>query len=213
MWSVFSWSTLHTCVGCELWWWCLTLRNSGRVTLLFRVAISACVNSSLVNKSSISWTTEHFTCVTWPLSRLCVLSTSGQAGLALISDKIFGPSSWFFIHQAVLGGGGKNTGWGWKLGRWHLSNSQRLEVKKLIKDFHIAVTSWHSWPLSRWAKKSTERRMAQLSLSCKSAAVQNMTATALAGPLRGVEHFQGNDLKNDNAGSCVILIIPCAHGK
>jgi len=55
--------------------------------------------------------------------------------------------------------------------------------------------------------------MAQLSLSCKSAAVQNMTATALAGPLRGVEHFQGNDLKNDNAGSCVILIIPCAHGK
>lgn len=40
--------------------------------------------------------------------------------------------------------------------------------------------------------------MAQLSLSCKSAAVQDMTATALAGPLRGVEHFQGNHLKNDN---------------
>lgn len=51
------------------------------------------------------------------------------------------------------------------------------------------------------------------SLSCESAAVQNMTATALAGPLRGVEHFQGNDLKNDNAGSCVILIIPCTRGK
>lgn len=109
MWSVFIWSTLHTCVGCELWWWCLTSRNSCRVTFLFRVAISACVNSSLVNivKSSISWTIEHFMCVTWPLSRLCVLSTSGQAGLALISDKIFGPSSWFFIHQAVLGEGEK----------------------------------------------------------------------------------------------------------
>lgn len=44
------------------------------------------------------------------------------------------------------------------------------------------------------------------SLSYESAAVQNMTATALARPLRGVEHFQGNDLKNDNAGSRAILI-------
>ena len=43
------------------------------------------------------------------------------------------------------------------------------------------------------------------SLSCKNAAVQDMTATALAGPLRGVEHFLGNGLKNDNA-ACAILI-------
>lgn len=44
-----------------------------------------------------------------------------------------------------------------------------------------------------------------LSLSCKNAAVQDMTATALEGPLRGVEHFLGNGLKNDNA-ACAILI-------
>lgn len=43
------------------------------------------------------------------------------------------------------------------------------------------------------------------SLSCKNAAVQDMTATALEGPLRGVEHFLGNGLKNDNA-ACAILI-------
>lgn len=87
------------------------LRSTARVTLLFRVAVSVYVNSILVNiiKSCISWMMEHFLCVTWPLSRLCVLSTSGQAVFALISHKIFGPFSWFFIHQAVLGGG-KNTG-------------------------------------------------------------------------------------------------------
>lgn len=44
-----------------------------------------------------------------------------------------------------------------------------------------------------------------LSLSCKNAAVQDMTATALEGPLRGVQHFLGNGLKNDNA-ACAILI-------
>lgn len=62
-------------------------------------------------------------------------------------------------------------------------------------------------------EKSTERSATQPSLSCKSAAVQNMTATALVGPLRGVEHFQGNDLKNDNAGSCAILIVTREPGK
>lgn len=50
--------------------------------------------------------------------------------------------------------------------------------------------------------KSAEMLVAQLSLSSESAAVQDMTATALAGPLRGVEHFQGNHLKNDNPGHC-----------
>lgn len=92
-------------------------------------------------------------------------------------------------------------------------STSRGKKKKLIKNFHLAITGWRSRPLSLWAKKSAERLLALQSLSCKSAAVQNMTATALAGPLRGVEHFQGNDLKNDNAGSCVILIIPCTHGK
>ena len=50
-----------------------------------------------------------------------------------------------------------------------------------------------------------EMSVTRLSLSCKNAAVQDMTATALEGPLRGVEHFLGNGLKNDNA-ACAILI-------
>lgn len=64
------------------------------------------------------------------------------------------------------------------------------------------ITSWQRRPLSLWVSRSIERPTAQLSLSCKSAAVQDMTATALAGPLRGVEHFQGNHLKNDNLRHC-----------
>lgn len=105
--------------------------------------------------------------------------------------------------------------WNWmetKNGKVTLEHQSAARGKKeLIKDFHTAITSWHSWPLSRWAKKSTERNTAQLSLSCKNTAVQNMTATALAGPLRGVEHFQGNDLKNDNAGSlCDINYTLCS---
>lgn len=47
--------------------------------------------------------------------------------------------------------------------------------------------------------------MTCLGLSCKNAAVRDMTTTALQGPLRGVEHFLGNGLKNDNA-ACAILI-------
>lgn len=43
-----------------------------------------------------------------------------------------------------------------------------------------------------------------------STAVQDMTATLLAEPLRGVEHSQGSDLqKNDNVGCCRTLIICC----
>lgn len=37
-----------------------------------------------------------------------------------------------------------------------------------------------------------------LSLSCKNAAVQDMTTTPLLGPLRDVRHFLGNGLKNEN---------------
>lgn len=55
----------------------------------------------------------------------------------------------------------------------------------------------------KWARRET--RVTRLSLSCKNAAVQDMTATALERPLRGVEHFQGNGLKNDNA-ACALLI-------
>lgn len=44
-----------------------------------------------------------------------------------------------------------------------------------------------------------------VSLSCKNAAVQDMTITALEGPLRGVKHFLGNGLKNENV-ACAILI-------
>lgn len=50
-----------------------------------------------------------------------------------------------------------------------------------------------------------EMSVMRLSLSCKNAAVQDMTTTALLGPLRGVEHFLGNGLKNENA-SCAVLI-------
>lgn len=44
-----------------------------------------------------------------------------------------------------------------------------------------------------------------LSLSCKNAAVQDMTATAVQGPLLGVEHVLGNGLKNDNADSAILI--------
>ncbi|MEQ2222844.1 hypothetical protein ILYODFUR_030584 [Ilyodon furcidens] len=43
-----------------------------------------------------------------------------------------------------------------------------------------------------------------LSLSCKNAAVQDMTATVLEEPLLGVEHFLGNGLKNDICSMCNI---------
>lgn len=112
--------------------------------------------------------------------------------------------------------GEDREGWGgWGVGTRKVTPEKQsaLRGKGINQRFPFSHYGWRSWPLSLWAKKSAERLLALQSLSCKSAAVQNMTATALAGPLRGVEHFQGNDLKNDNAGSCVILIIPCTRGK
>lgn len=79
---------------------------------------------------------------------------------------------------------GENTG------RWLDSHGQKVKINQMLCVLSAAG--------SLWARRSTEGPLAQLSLSCKSAAVQDMTATALAGPLRGVEHFQGNHLKNDN---------------
>ena len=69
---------------------------------------------------------------------------------------------------------------------------------RLIKCYVCAINQLAA-PASKPLSEAVHRGpVAQLSLSCKSAAVQNMTATALAGPLRGVEHFQGSHLKNDN---------------
>lgn len=89
-----------------------------------------------------------------------------------------------------MGGGGPLEGDLTVMGtRWRL-------IKRYVRYHQLAAAA--SEPRSLGASRSAERPVAQLSLSCKSAAVQDMTATALAGPLRGVEHFQGNHLKNDN---------------
>lgn len=84
-------------------------------------------------------------------------------------------------------------------GRWLDSHGQKVKINQTLCVGSAAGSS----SLRAFEQVGPQRGpVAQLSLSCKSAAVQDMTATALAGPLRGVEHFQGNHLKNDNLWHC-----------
>lgn len=132
-----------------------------------------------------------------------------------------GPVSQIYHLHLAKHGPWKKRFHGTLFGRWHSLRRLTDGGEILIKVVHAAFNSCWAWPLcaSVWARACEyvycgamssklvhrDATVTCLSLSCKNAAVPDMTATALEGPLLGVEHFLGNGMKNYNAG-CAILI-------
>lgn len=122
----------------------------------------------------------------WDIFRTDLSSPPGRVGVGCLSlkEKV----SWDTVWKVTLS-----------------SPVTRGEI--LIKVFHAAINSCWPWPLCgsvdvcvfivAMSSKLVHREMSVtcLSLSCKNAAVQDMTATALEGPLWGCRTFPGKWLE------------------